>query len=64
MEEKIGAAEEKAAALQQRLEEPAVASDHVRLQETWNDLQAAQAKVAELYARWEELEARNSVSTT
>jgi ubiquinone biosynthesis protein UbiJ len=40
--------------------EPAVASDHLKVQETWKEVQAAQEKVAELYARWEELESKRS----
>jgi hypothetical protein len=30
----------------------------VKLQEAWAAVQSAQARVAELYARWEELEAK------
>jgi ATP-binding cassette subfamily F protein uup len=58
MENRIEAAEEEVAALQRRMEDPAVASDAARLQETWDALPAAQSRVAALYARWEELEAK------
>jgi ATP-binding cassette subfamily F protein uup len=58
MEERIEAAEAKVAELEARIADPTVASDHLRLQEAWAALQQAQEKVAVLYARWEELEAR------
>ncbi len=57
-EAKIGVAEEEVVALQRQLEDPAVASDAARLQEVWSALPRAQERVAALYARWEELEAR------
>ena len=57
-EAKIEAAEEEVAALQRQLEDPAVASHAVKLQEVWSALPKAQERVAALYARWEELEAR------
>ena len=58
IEAKIEAAEEEVTTLERRLEDPAVASDAARLQEVWNALPPAREKVAALYARWEELEAR------
>lgn len=58
MEEAILAAEEVAAALQARMTSPEVASNHVKLQEAWQALEKAQAETARLYARWEDLEAR------
>ncbi len=58
MEAKIEAAEEEAAALQQQMEDPAVASDAAKLHEVWNALPIAQERVTALYARWEELEAK------
>jgi len=60
MEEKIETAEQELATLQARMADPAVAADHVKLQECWSSVQAAQARVAELYARWEELEAKKN----
>ncbi len=58
MEAKIEAAEEEVAALQRQMEDPAVASDAAKLHEVWNALPVAQEEVAALYARWEELEAK------
>ncbi len=58
IEGKIEAAEANAAVLEQQLQDPAVASDHARLQEVWDRLPAAREAVTRLYARWEELEAR------
>ncbi len=58
MEAKIEAAEEAVAALERQLEDPAVASDAVRLGEVWNALPVARDQVSALYARWEELEAK------
>lgn len=58
MEEKIGEAEDKVARLDASLIDPAVAANALRLQETWDALEAARAEVTALYVRWEELEAR------
>ncbi len=58
MESKIEAAEGAVAALERQLEDPAVASNAVRLQEVWNALPDARDQVLALYARWEELEAK------
>jgi ATP-binding cassette subfamily F protein uup len=58
LEEKIEAGEREVERLQVRMAEPAVASDHVEVQKAWEAVQAAQERVAALYARWEELEAR------
>ena len=60
MEAKIEAAEQEVAALQRQMEDPAVASDAVKLHEVWNELPKAQERVVVLYARWEELEARQA----
>ena len=38
--------------------DPAVASDPVRLPQCWQELHDAQDEVTRLYARWEELEAK------
>jgi ATP-binding cassette subfamily F protein uup len=58
IEEKIEAAEQELGDLQRRMEDPAVASDAVKLQEVWSALPAAQERSVALYVRWEELEAR------
>ena len=60
MEERIEAAEREVEALQGKLADPAVAKDHLKLQECWSQLQAAQKRVADYYTRWEELEAKKS----
>ena len=39
---------------------PEVATDHSWLQRCWEELQAAQERVAALYARWEELGTKRS----
>ncbi len=62
MEEKIEAAETRVAQLEERMQLPEVASDHVKLQECWAEVQAAREKVTELYARWEDLETRRAAS--
>ncbi|MBV9850796.1 MAG: ABC-F family ATP-binding cassette domain-containing protein [Armatimonadetes bacterium] len=58
MEEKIEAVEARVEALKREMEDPSVASDPVRLPQCWQDLQDAEAEVARLYARWEELDAK------
>jgi ATP-binding cassette subfamily F protein uup len=40
------------------IEDPAVVSDHLRLQEAYAVLKEAEQKVAKLYARWADLEAK------
>jgi ATP-binding cassette subfamily F protein uup len=59
-EERIEKAEAEVEALKAKMADPAVAADHVKLQTAWEEVQAAEARVAELYARWEELEAKRS----
>jgi len=56
MEQKILEAEEEAARWQREVEE--AASDAKRLPEAFQNLQDAQARVAEFYSRWAELEAK------
>jgi ATP-binding cassette subfamily F protein uup len=56
MESRIEHGETKVAKLDALLVDPAVATDAERLQETWDDLQAARDAVTALYARWAELE--------
>jgi len=60
MEENILAAEELLYARQKTMEDPGVLKDHVKLREACTAVDAAQTRVAELYTRWEELEARKS----
>lgn len=60
METDIHTAEELVAELQKRVEDPAVVSNHVKLAEACKVLEEAQARVNQLYARWEELEAKQS----
>jgi len=56
MEQSILAAEEVLAACQRAIDDPAVASDPVALQERYEALEAARISVDNLYARWAELE--------
>lgn len=57
IEETIMAAETEVERLESRLTSPEVATDSVRLQETWEELNRARERVTHLYSRWEELEA-------
>jgi ATP-binding cassette subfamily F protein uup len=56
MEERILEAEDRLAAAQAAVEDPAVATDPAALQARCADLEAARAAVEGLYARWAELE--------
>src|SRR5688572_20308782 len=58
MEGKIMEAEEELHARQKDLENPAVLADRDKLHDCCTKVDAAQKNVADLYARWEELEAR------
>ncbi|HVU65378.1 MAG TPA: ABC-F family ATP-binding cassette domain-containing protein, partial [Phycisphaerales bacterium] len=58
MEQRIHDAEAAAAKAEQRVNDPAVMADHVKMTEACSALESAQALVAKLYARWEELEAK------
>jgi len=60
IEERILAAEEAVIARQQEVEAAGRSSDHVHLQECCRALQAAQAAVETLYARWQELDAKRT----
>lgn len=60
MEKSIEKAEADAAGLQLALADPAIASDAGRLGEIYMQIEEAQAKIARLYERWAELEARRS----
>jgi ATP-binding cassette subfamily F protein uup len=56
IEAKILEADERLAAAQNRLHAPDVISDHIKIEEAYAELTAAQAEVDMLYARWAELE--------
>src|ERR1022692_4280166 len=58
MESRILEAESEVAALQAEMQSPEVVSDGLRLHACYQKVQAAEARVAELYARWAELEAK------
>lgn len=58
MEGQIMEAEEALAAAKADLEDPAVFTDHVKVQEATARMEAAQHRVEALYARWAELEAK------
>jgi ATP-binding cassette subfamily F protein uup len=58
METQILEAEEQLAAIHAEMQSPGVVSDGVRLQDCFAKLQPAEARVASLYARWAELEAK------
>jgi ATP-binding cassette subfamily F protein uup len=58
MEEKVMAAEEAASAARDAAEDPAIATDSVRLQEALKRVDDTQAELDTLYARWAELEAK------
>ncbi len=60
IEKRIHDAEKLAADAESKLADPAVALDHEKMAEACANLGAAQASVAALYARWEELEAKSS----
>jgi ATP-binding cassette subfamily F protein uup len=58
MEMAITAAEEEVVRLHDRLADPAIAADHIEAQAVFAAYEESQERVASLYARWEELEAR------
>jgi ATP-binding cassette subfamily F protein uup len=58
MEERILEAEEELAELHAGMLAPDVVSDATRLRACYEKTQAAEARVAALYARWAELEAK------
>ncbi|MHC4809879.1 MAG: ABC-F family ATP-binding cassette domain-containing protein [Planctomycetota bacterium] len=60
MEETILAAEEEVARLEVASAQPGLATDHERARAAYEQLAAAQDRVAALYARWSELEAIRS----
>ncbi len=58
MEAAIMAAEGEVARLHDRLADPAVAADHIAVRDVFTAYEQAEKRVAQLYARWEELESR------
>jgi len=62
IEEKILEAEEEQERVQALLDAPETVSDPARLHECWEELQVAQAVVAQLYDRWHDLEERKNGS--
>ena len=58
MEEKVMAAEEAAQAAREAAEDPAIATDAVRLQQALKHVDQTQEVLDTLYARWAELEAK------
>jgi ATP-binding cassette subfamily F protein uup len=63
MEERILAAEAELAARQQEVEVAGRGTDHVRLRDCCQALQAAQEAVEKLYGRWQDLEAKQARRT-
>ncbi len=58
MEQRIEAGEHRVTLAEAKLAEPGVLADHTAMANACEDLSSAQATVATLYARWEELEAK------
>jgi len=58
MEVRILAAEQTLSECREAVADPAVAADHLVVQQRLSELQSAQAEVERLYARWAELEAK------
>ena len=58
MEETITTAESEVVRLQTLLSTPELSADFVRSQEVWQTVENEQSRIAALYRRWEELEAR------
>lgn len=56
--EKIEAAEAQVALLKERMHDPEIALDHVKLQASQTEVYEAEIAVQKLFARWEELESR------
>ncbi len=59
IENKIQKAEATVGSFQQQLQDPDIMSDAERLEKLYRQLQEAEENVAQLYQRWEELEALN-----
>ena len=64
MEEAILAAEDRLAAGERAVADPAIASDAAALHERYEELETARAEVARLYARWAELEVKAGATSS
>jgi ATP-binding cassette subfamily F protein uup len=62
MHDKIELAERAVADAKKRMEDPKLATNHVRLQECLAELHQAEAQVEKLFSRWTELESRQSAT--
>ena len=62
IDQRVEKAEAEVVRLQQQLHDPAIMSDAARLKDLYSQLQAAETKVAEIYSRWQELEARSGAA--
>jgi len=60
IEETIAAEEERVELLQKEMESPEIVSSPEGLAECWQELETTQAKVEQLYNRWDELEGKKS----
>jgi ATP-binding cassette subfamily F protein uup len=60
IEETITAEEERVELLQKKMESPEIVSNPDGLAECWQELEVTQAKVEQLYNRWDELEGKKS----
>ena len=60
MEAAITKAEEEVVRLHDKLADPAIAADHVEVKSVFAAYEKSQEQAAKLYARWEELESRQS----
>ncbi len=60
IEDRVTAAEERLTRERELVEDPAVATDAVRLQAALHAMEQAQSALDELYARWAELEAKSN----
>ena len=58
MEETILEAEEHLEQCRKAVDDPAIAGDHVEVQERWEQLEVARKQVENLYTRWQELEVK------
>ena len=60
MEEKILAGEKRCEELEEKIADPDLASDSVKLQSVWQELDQARQEVDHLYRRWDELERKKA----
>jgi ATP-binding cassette subfamily F protein uup len=61
IDQTIEAAEQQVQNLEQKLSDPTIASNHVKLQAIMQEIDAAKQDVARLYARWDDLQARSKL---